>query len=343
MSERAKEQRKNECERLDILKSKHEDLIPTVHKTQVMVDLYWKCYAYGDELKPHIEFLEGIMLSSTREIAPSCVENVYELIERQEKSLNQLETRRAVVKDLIDKGNEILRNPDKPKFLEGHVQRIEEGWDDTKDKALARLNLLNETKAAWEGYAEGNIKIAEEFEKCEAETKKVKKKYNLEAAVDNLAKRQTIFRNIKLAIDDMWKKLNSDMEIITLMSPDDKKQALQKELDLVKEKLPLVITFEDKVKKLEEFSDQLKSFDVSLSALDSWMKAATTELEDIKKISDQLLPEDRVSRAMELYEDITAKTDIIQHNINMEKELFPQGIFSIIFLKVFKIYKSHSF
>ena len=49
-----------------------------------MVDLYWKCYAYGDELKPHIEFLDGIMLSSTRDIAPSCVENVDELIERQE-------------------------------------------------------------------------------------------------------------------------------------------------------------------------------------------------------------------------------------------------------------------
>merc|ERR1712193_451317 len=62
-----------------------------------MVDLYWKCYAYGDELKPHIEFLDGIMLSSTRDIAPSCVENVDELIERQEKSLVQLETKRAGV------------------------------------------------------------------------------------------------------------------------------------------------------------------------------------------------------------------------------------------------------
>merc|ERR1712013_907698 len=30
-----------------------------------MVDLYWKCYAYGDELKPHVEFLDGIMLSQT--------------------------------------------------------------------------------------------------------------------------------------------------------------------------------------------------------------------------------------------------------------------------------------
>merc|ERR1712071_375873 len=112
-------------DKLEELIKKHETLIPTVMKTQVMVDLYWKCYAYGDELKPHIEFLDGITLSSTRDIAPSCVENVDELIERQEKSLVQLETKRAVVKDLIEKGKQILVNPDNPRFLDSHVQRIE--------------------------------------------------------------------------------------------------------------------------------------------------------------------------------------------------------------------------
>merc|ERR1712183_114045 len=35
-------------------------LIPNVQKTAVMVDLYWKCYAYGDELKPHVEFLDRV-------------------------------------------------------------------------------------------------------------------------------------------------------------------------------------------------------------------------------------------------------------------------------------------
>ena len=50
------------------------------------------------------------------------MENVDELIERQEKSLLQLETKRGVVKELIEKGKQILVNPDKPKFLEGHVQ-----------------------------------------------------------------------------------------------------------------------------------------------------------------------------------------------------------------------------
>merc|ERR1712127_898995 len=135
MAERAKSQQEKENDLLTLTIQKHEQLIPMVMKTQVMVDLYWKCYAYGDELKPHIEFLDGIMLSSTRDIAPSCVENVDELIERQEKSLVQLETKRGVVKDLIDKGKKILENPDKPKFLESHVSRIEVGWDDTKEKA----------------------------------------------------------------------------------------------------------------------------------------------------------------------------------------------------------------
>merc|ERR1712212_366049 len=193
MAERAKDQRKNEFDKLEVLIKKHEELIPTVMKTQVMVDLYWKCYAYGDELKPHIEVLDGIMLASTRDIAPSCVENVDELIERQEKSLVQLETKRGVVKELIDKGKVILQNPDKPKFLEGHVQRIEVGWDDTKQKAQDRLTLLEQTKNAWVGYAENNETIASEFDKAEEEIKKVKKRFNLQSALDDLKKRQDLY------------------------------------------------------------------------------------------------------------------------------------------------------
>merc|ERR1712117_1012893 len=203
MAERAKDLRAKEQKLLEDLIKKHEELIPSVSKTQVMVDLYWKCYAYGDELKPHIEFLDGIMLSSTRDIAPSCVENVDELIERQKKSLVQLETKRGVVRDLIDKGKKILENPDKPKFLEGHVQRIEIGWDDTKQKAQDRLTLLQETKNAWVGYAENNETIASEFEKAEDEIKKVKKRFNLAAALDDLKKRQDIYNNTNNGINGL--------------------------------------------------------------------------------------------------------------------------------------------
>merc|ERR1711964_788434 len=206
-------QQETENEKLNVLIKKHEELIPSVQKTSVMVDLYWKCYAYGDELKPHIEFLDGIMLSSTRDIAPSCVENVDELIERQEKSLNQLETKRAIVNDLIAKGKQLLENPDKPKFLESHVQRIVDGWDDTKDKAQARLKLLNNTKDAWVGYAEGLENIAIEFDKGEEEIKKVKKRFNLQAAFEDYEKRLKIFNDTKNTINGMFSDIQKNYDV----------------------------------------------------------------------------------------------------------------------------------
>merc|ERR1711922_45403 len=207
-------------EKLNVLIQKHEDLIPSVQKTSVMVDLYWKCYAYGDELKPHIEFLDGIMLSSTREIAPSCVENVDELIERQEKSLVQLETKRAVVKDLIEKGRKILENPDKPKFLEGNVKRIQEGWDDTKQKAQDRLKLLQDTKEAWVGYAENNETIASQFEVAEEEIKMVKKMYNLEAALSDLKKRQELYNKSNNTISGLFKSINDNFTCMSITLPE---------------------------------------------------------------------------------------------------------------------------
>merc|ERR1712236_164791 len=204
VAERSKDLQKTEGDKLDALIQKHEELIPNVQKTSIMVDLYWKCYAYGDELKPHVEFLDGIMLSSTRDIAPSCIENVDELIERQEKSLSQLDSKRNVVVDLIGKGKVILENPDKPKFLEGNVKRIEEGWDDTKKKAQERLKLLNETKDAFIGYAENNETIASEFEVAEEEIKKVKKMFNLEAANADLKKRQDLLKKSTDTINGLF-------------------------------------------------------------------------------------------------------------------------------------------
>merc|ERR550519_506713 len=325
MAERSKDERTEQGTKLEAVISKHEDLIPTVLKTQVKVDLYWKCYAYGDELKPYIEFLDGIMLSSTRDIAPSCIENVEELIERQEKSLTQMEAKRSVVKDLIAKGKVLLENPDKPKFLESHCARIEQGWDDTKEKAMARLTLLNNTKAAWEGYGVGLESVAVEFEKCEGEITKVKKRFNLIAAQEDLAKRQEIFGATKNTIDGIYGKIQSDYACMTMTLPEDKKDFVKKEVNAVTDKLEVLGRFKEKVDKIDEFVTELKNFDVTLKEIDAWMTGADKELDTIKTASDKMTPEDRVSYTMELTEDVAAKVDVIKKSVDAEANLLPQG------------------
>merc|ERR1719195_2268775 len=325
MAERSKEERTGQTSRLDDLIAKHENLIPTVLTTQVKVDLYWKCYAYGDELKPHIDFLDNIMMSSTREIAPSCVENVDELIERQEKSLQQLETKRHIVKDLIEKGKNLLLEPEKPKFLDSHVEKIVEGWDDTKQKAQDRLNLLIATKAAWEGYAESSENIVAEFERAEEEMEKIKKKFDVDAAKEDLAKRQDIFNKCKADLEAVYNKIKSDYDTMAITLPDDKKALLKKELEALTEKMSILLRFEEKVSKIEDFCQNLECFDNTTRSLDDWMTRAATELDNIKHHSHQMVPEDRVAVCMELQEDIAAKVAVIEESIAREQDLLPQG------------------
>merc|ERR1719512_34867 len=269
------------------------------------------------------------MLSSTRDIAPSCLENVDEhvdeLIERQEKSLSQLDSKRNIVTDLIAKGKVILQNPDKPKFLEANVKRIQEGWEDTKNKATDRLQLLNETKNAFIGYAENSETIATDFETAEEEIKKVKKIFNLDAANADMKKRQDILKKTDDGINGLFNSINNNYNTMCITIPEDKKKGLAKEIKAVEEKLEVLGRFKSTVGKIEELVAALTAFDNSLKTLDTWKDAATAELKDIKEASGAMLPEDRVARTMDLQEDIAAKLEILAENAKNELELLPQG------------------
>ena len=209
--------------------------------------------------------------------------------------------------------------------MDSHVSRIKEGWDITKEKAGLRLELLNNTKAAWEGYYAGLDNIAVEFEKAEGEIKKVKKRFNLENAKDDLAKRQKIFADTKNVIDTMYNGIQKDYDCMTLTLPDDKKDFVKKEVKAVTEKLEVVGRFKEKVDKIDEYVSQLNAFDVTLKTIDKWMKEADAELDRIKNHSHKLTPEDRVSSTMELQEDVAEKVDIIKKAIASEVDLLPQG------------------
>ena len=213
----------------------------------------------------------------------------------------------------------------KPKFLASHVGRIEQGWDETKEKATARLTLLNNTKAAWEGYGVGLEKIAVEFEKCEDEITKVKRRFNLIAAQEDLVKRQQIFGATKGTLDGMYGKIQSDYACMTQTLPEEKKDFVKKEINAVTDKLEVLSRFKEKVDKIDEFVTELKNFDVTLKEIDAWMTGADKELDTIKTASDKMTPEDRVSYTMELTEDVAAKVDAIKKCVAAEAALLPQG------------------
>merc|ERR1712200_10487 len=195
----------------------------------------------------------------------------------------------------------------------------------TKNKATDRLQLLNETKAAFIGYAENSETIAGDFEAAEEEIKKVKKIFNLDAANADMKKRQDILKKTDDTINGLFSSINNNYNTMCITIPEDKKKGLSKEIKAVEEKLEVLGRFKGTVGKIEERVAALTAVDNSLKTLDSWKDAATAELKDIKEASGAMLPEDRVARTMDLQEDIAAKLEILKGCAATEAALLPQG------------------
>merc|ERR1712037_850819 len=173
--------------------------------------------------------------------------------------------------------------------------------------------------------AENNDTIIVEIEKGIEEIKKIKKRFALEDAFTDLAKRQDLLNKTRDSIMGLYNQMKTQVMVMGITLPDDKKKIISKEMAALEEKLVVVGQFEEKVKVIEDFCASLKNFDGSLKSINDWMMLATKELEDIKNSSDKMAPEDRVARTMDLQEDIAAKFEIIKANTAAELELLPQG------------------
>merc|ERR1712180_494490 len=112
-----------------------------------------------------------------------------------------------------------------------HLRGVQEGERQlpcSVQRPEERLKLLNDTKEAWIGYAENNDVVAVEIEKGLEEITKVKKRFNLEQAFEDLAKRQKIFNDTRDSIMGLWSQIQHNVEVMNLTIPEDIKNSSDK-------------------------------------------------------------------------------------------------------------------
>ena len=152
----------------------------------------------------------------------------------------------------------------------------------------------------------------------------MKKKYNLQAAQDDLKKRQDLYNAAQKKIDNLFKSINDNFTCMSITLPEDKKKTVDKEIKAVQEKLEVAGRFGSAVKQIEDFVNNLNAFDVALKSLNDWMVQATGELTAIRDAAGSMLPEDRVARTMDLQEDIASK---LQGKILISDMVFEFNLF----------------
>lgn len=97
-----------------------------------------------------------------------------------------MENKRKMVLDFIAKGEKLMQDQNCPKFLEGHVKKLREAWEDTNEKAQIRKKALADNLSSWEIFEDKKIECHKHLDTADAEFEQIKKIFDLSAGINYL-------------------------------------------------------------------------------------------------------------------------------------------------------------
>lgn len=325
MKERAADEQKAESTKLKSVMERHKALIPKIQETLVKTECYWKCYSYGDDLIPIFEFIDDLRNRSVKEVFSANNEHTEEHIEKQDKVLNQLENKRKMVMDFISKGEKLMEDPNCPKFLEGHVKKLKEAWEDTNEKAQSRKKALVDNLNSWETFEEKKIECHKQLDAADAEFEAIKKIFDLRAGPQDYNMRMKTASMFRTNIEDIFNTCSGANDILQVMLPDEKKPEMNDQTSELKTRMDILAKIDERLAFIDDFNKRLNIFDVGVKEMENWLGEGRKRLDLIKTPPEEMSPEDRVTKSMELQEDLNKKSEFTK-KLEVEKDdIFPKS------------------
>jgi len=324
MKERAPDEQKEEHKKLKLIMERHKTLIPKIQETLVKTECYWKCYSYGDDLIPIFEFIDDLRNRSVKELLSGNSEQTEEHIEKQDKVLNSLENKRKMVMDFIAKGEKLMQDPNCPKFLDGHVKKLREAWEDTNEKAQIRKKALADNLSSWETFEDQKVENHKQLDLADAEFENIKKIFDLKAGPADYAMRMKTAANFRKGITDIYDTVSGANDCLQQMLPDEKKAPMAGEVKEIKTRMEILNKTDEHLNFILDFNKRLAIFNTCVTELEDWLGEGRKRLDGIKNPVELLSPEDRVTKTMEVQEDINKKSEFCSKEETEKNEIFPK-------------------
>ena len=304
---------------------RHKALIPKIQETLVKTECYWKCYSYGDDLIPIFEFIDDLRNRSVKEVFSANSEQTEEHVEKQDKVLNQLENKKKNVMDFIQKGEKLMEDPNCPKFLEGHVRKLKEAWEDTNEKAQCRKKALVDNMSSWETFEEKKVECHKQLDAADAEFDSIKKIFDLRDGPSNYNTRMKTASIFRTNIEELYTTVSSANDCLQMMLPDDKKPEMNELVTELKTRMEILKKTDERLEFIDDFNKRLNIFDQGVKEMENWLGEGRKRLDCIKSPPQEMSPEDRVTKSMELQEDLNKKSEFTK-KLEVEKEdIFPKA------------------
>merc|ERR1712013_229897 len=324
MKERAADEQKEERKKLKLIIERHKGMLPKIQETLVKTECYWKCYSYGDDLIPIFEFIDDLRNRSVKELLSGNSDQTEEHIEKQDKVINILDNKKKMVMDFIAKGEKLMEDANCPKFLDGHVKNLKEAWDDTNEKAQLRKKALSDNFNSWDIFETQKTENHKQLDLVDTEYENIKKIFDLRAGPSDYNTRMKTAENFRKLIGDIFNTVSGANDCLQQMLPEDMKSPMKDEVKKIETRMEVLKKTEDRLVFIDDFNKRLSTFDKNVTDLEDWLSEGRKRLDGIKNPVEMLSPEDRVTKTMEVQEDITKKSEFCAKQEAEKDEIFPK-------------------
>jgi len=296
-STRDKELKNAEKKKLQVLIERHNKLLPSTIETQAKVEMYAKCYSYGDDIKPLTKVLDEMLWMSTKDIHPHNMNMVEEQIEKIEKVIETVKAQKELYEEHLKRGNKLVKCNNVAPFLHALLEKLQRTWKEANEKSKARHEFLTNVAKDWEAYDQLRDDINEPVEKLEVDFKKYRKFFDPEMFAKKLEQKKALWEKTKKTTDTILETVKKCYNTIVVLAGEEKKDFLDKEVSEVEEKMQIVTKAEAKLAQLSEYCQKLTEAVEQCRTLKTWAGPADMQLKQICS-SQTLTPEDRVKEIL---------------------------------------------
>ena len=226
--------------------------------------------------------------------------------------------------DFINKGEKLMEDPNCPKFLEGHVKKLREAWDDTNDKAQSRKKALVDNMSSWETFEEKKVESHKQLDAADAEFEAIKKIFDLKMGPSDYRLRMKTAAIFRSTIEELFKTVKESNDCLQMMLPEDKKPEMSELVTEIKIRMEILSKTDVRLEFIDDFNKRLNIFDQGLKDMDNWLGEGRKRLDAIKNPPQEMSPEDRVTKSMELAEDLNKKSEFTKKLEQEREDIFPK-------------------
>merc|ERR1711992_529543 len=159
---------------------------------------------------------------------------------------------------------------------------------------------------------------------ADAEFENIKKIFDLKAGPQDYEMRMKTAANFRKGIEGIYETVSGANDCLQQMLPEDRKQGMKQEVEEIKTRMEILKKTDDRLIFILDFNQRLAIFDKNVTELEDWLGEGRKRLDGIRNPTELLSPEDRVTKTMEVQEDINKKSEFCGKQETEKAEIFPK-------------------